>query len=117
MLTAPPHLDVYYASTCAPCRLELPVVLHALADGTDIRLLIVSDPLRAKADFTTAGAALVRVARLAEGESPRDRLRRAGDADGILPFARSVGAKGRICAAWRGALTRLRIQALLSRCH
>jgi hypothetical protein len=117
MFVLPPHLDVYYASTCAPCRLELPSILQTLAAGKDIRILIVSDPGRAAAELALVGPKLAQVARMADGKDPRDRLRRAGDADGILPFTRTVAANGRICATWRGALTRLRIGDMLSACR
>ena len=116
MVVTPPHLDVYYAPTCAPCRLELPAILGAIEDGKDIRVLIVSDPVRSIADLAAVSSKLVKVAYPAQGANPRDRLRRVGDADGILPFTRSVGGKGRVCGIWRGALTRWRILDLLSRC-
>lgn len=116
MITPPPHLDVYYASTCAPCRLELPAILGAINDGKDVRLLIVSEPARATADLKATSSRLLKVMSPAQGSNPRDRLRRVGDADGILPFTRSVSAKGNVCAIWRGTLTRWRIRDLLSRC-
>jgi len=117
MFPTPPHLDVYYASTCAPCRAELPAIRDAVRDGKDIRILIVSDPQRAAADLTAVEPKLAQLARMADGDDPRERLRRAGDMDGILPFSRAVGAKGRSCATWRGALTHLRILGLLSLCR
>lgn len=117
MFAITPHLEVYYASTCAPCRVELPVILEALQDGTNIRILIVSDLRQAKADLAATAPRLVQAAQMADGRDARDRLRGAGDADGILPFTRAVNAKGKICATWRGALTRFRIQDLLSRCR
>lgn len=109
-------MDVYYASTCAPCRVELPAILEAVRDGSDIRILIVDAPRRAMKDLAAIEPRLAGLARPAAGGDPRARLRRAGDADGILPFARSVGADGRVCGAWRGMLTLSRIRALLSRC-
>ncbi len=117
MFSAPPHLDVYYASTCAPCRLELPAVLQALRDGKHIRILIVSDVQQARADLAATSPRLVQVAQVADGRDARDRLRRAGDTDGILPFTRSMDAQEKVCTTWRGALTRLRIRDLLSRCR
>lgn len=117
MIATPPHLEVYYASTCAPCRVELPVISEAITAGNDIRILVVSDPDRARTDLATVNPALLFKMRLAEGKNPRDRLRLAGDTDGILPFTRSVGAQGNICATWRGLLTRFRIRALLARCR
>jgi len=117
MFATPPHLDVYYASTCAPCRLELPAILEAIQDGKKIRILIVSDLQQAKADLAATAPKFVQAAQLAAGHDARDRLRRAGDSDGILPFTRSMSAKGNVCATWRGALTRFRIQDLLARCR
>ncbi len=115
MVPTPPHLDVYYASTCAPCRLELPVL--AAARGADIRILIVSEEARAREDMAAVSASLAQTARLAAGRSPRDRLRRAGDDDGILPFTRVARADGSACGAWRGLLTRARILSLLAACR
>lgn len=117
MIDVPPRLEAYYAPVCAPCRLELPAVLKALDTGNDIRILIVSDIARAKSDLQAVSPHLDQAAHIAAGRDARDRLRRAGDADGILPFARSVSARGKVCATWRGALTAFRIQDLLSRCR
>ncbi len=115
MVPTPPHLDVYYASTCAPCRLELPVL--AAARGADIRILIVSEEARAREDLAAVSISLAKTARLANGHSPRDRLRQAGDDDGILPFTRVARADGGTCVAWRGILTRARIAGLLAACR
>ncbi len=117
MVPALPHLDVYYASTCAPCRLELPVIAEALAKGTDIRILVVSDLPRARAELSDTAQPLARVARLADGSSPRARLRRAGDGAGILPFASAAAAGTASCASWRGILTRDRIVCLPAPCR
>ncbi|HEY0265208.1 MAG TPA: hypothetical protein VGC16_00560 [Rhizomicrobium sp.] len=117
MVPQPPHLDVYYASTCAPCRLELPAIAAAVAKGGDIRIVIVSDMPRARAELSAVSPPLAQGARLAEGATPRDRLRRAGDGDGILPFTRAVDGGDATCASWRGLLTRDRIVRLLAACR
>ena len=117
MIPSPPHLEVYYAPTCAPCRLELPAILEALTAGKAIRILIVDDVVQSRAQLAAASPRLSRTAQMAEGRDPRDRLRRAGDGDAILPFTRVISAKNHVCATWRGELTRWRIETLLTRCN
>lgn len=117
MIIPPPHLDVYYASTCAPCRVELPVIYQALRGGSDIRILVVSDMPRAKEDLSAVGQRLAQVASFAPGPSPNGRLRLAGDADGILPYTQAVDGRGHACASWRGMLTLSRIRKLFSKCR
>lgn len=114
MILPPAHIDVYYASTCVPCRLELPVLRSAIVNGMDIRIVIVSDQAQAKLEL--GAAQLADRATLAPGISARDRLRRAGDQDSILPFARTVRMGTKACATWRGILTLPRIKSLLSSC-
>ena len=116
MHAMPPQLEVYYASTCAPCRVELPVLRDAVAEGRNIRIRIVSTPEKAMADFQSTSASLARTASVATGRDERDRLRRAGDSDGILPYSRSLSGNGRVCSVWRGMLTLPRIRAMLQRC-
>jgi hypothetical protein len=92
------------------------VLLQALREGSDVRVLIVSDAPRAMQDLSSAGQPLARIASIAPGSSPNNRLRMAGDADGILPYSKAVDGHGRVCARWRGMLSLSRIRELLLRC-
>jgi thiol-disulfide isomerase/thioredoxin len=108
---------VFYAPSCAPCRLELPV-LASFAKTRDghLRIVIVSEAVRALADLIEASPALAAVAVTASSHDARAALRQAGDADAILPFTRSLSSNGAVCASWRGALTVMRINHLLTAC-
>ncbi|HEY4075594.1 MAG TPA: hypothetical protein VGM26_01555 [Rhizomicrobium sp.] len=117
MIPSPPHLEVYYAPSCAPCRLELPVISGALTAGKAIRILIVDDLVQANAQLVAVSPRLLQTAQMAQGQDARDRLHRAGDGDGILPFTRVIGGKDQVCATWHGELTSWRIEALLTHCH
>ncbi len=115
--TPPPMLEVYYAPSCAPCRLELPAVAEfARRDGSRVRVVIVSDETRARIDLGQVSPALAASALVGSHATPRAALRAAGDGDGILPYARSLAANGKICARWRGGLTLARARALLAAC-
>lgn len=112
----PPVLDVYYAAYCAPCRLELPVVAAvAQHDGIAVRIEIVGDAVRARRDIAQSAPALLPVSE-ASALAPRAALLAAGDGDAILPYARVLASGGRVCARWRGLLSRFRARALLSAC-
>jgi len=87
-----------------------------MQDGTEIRVRIVDGVPQATIDLAAVNQRLARNASAAPGSSPNDRLRRAGDADGILPYSQSVDRQGHVCASWRGMLTLSRIRALLSKC-
>ncbi len=80
----PPVLEVYYSPTCAPCRLELPVVAEfAKRDGVRVRIVIVSEEVRARDDLRQISTRLVADAVVGSQSTPRAVLRAAGDADGI----------------------------------
>ena len=106
MLDAP-ILEVYYADTCVPCRHELPV-LAAAARDTRLVIYVLDRP-----DHLDG---LRNLAVVTAPADPRTVLRQAGDADGILPYARSVNATGTLCGSWRGILTADRITGLLNAC-
>ena len=111
MIAVPPALEVYYAATCAPCRLELPVLAAALREGAPVRVMLLTEEKRARAELAAISPDLAAQAVAAPaGQDPRIILRQAGDADGILPFARTS------CAGWRGTLTLERIRTLLAGC-
>jgi len=113
-----PVLDVYYASTCAPCRAELGVLAEvARAGSTPLMIYLLADRVTARAELEAASPLLPDLAVAPpSGTDERALLRTAGDADGILPFARVRTADGRICGKWRGILTMARIRALLRAC-
>ncbi len=117
MVPPVPVLDVYYASTCAPCRLELPVLAEAVRDGLPVTVVMLTDPARARRELAEASPDLAaRAEPAAIAADPRASLRAAGDPDGILPFSRVRGADGVPCRTWRGLLTLERIRALLKGC-
>ncbi|HUO90644.1 MAG TPA: thioredoxin family protein [Rhizomicrobium sp.] len=113
-----PVLEVYYSPTCAPCRLELPVLAEFVkADGARLRIVILDDEKRARSDLRDASSALEEAAVAPRQAKPRAALLAARDTDGILPFARALASDGRVCASWRGGLTMLRAKALISACR
>lgn len=112
-----PILEVYYAPSCAPCRLELPAVAEfAKSNGARVRIEIVSDEIRARREISQQSVELAENADANTNATPRAILRSAGDSDSILPYSRSLGADGKACAAWRGRLTLVRARALVSAC-
>src|SRR5579859_5749635 len=114
---APPTLEVFYAPSCAPCRLELPVLARfAKTQDNHLRIVILSEAPRARADLGQGSAALAAVAVTASSHDARTVLRQAGDAEAILPFARSLTANRAMCASWRGTLTIARINNMLTAC-
>jgi len=119
-LVAPdmPVLDVYYASTCAPCRADLAVLADVVREGhPKLVIYLLSDATEARAELAAASPQLPDLAvAMPTGSTEREVLRLAGDADGILPFARVRAADGRLCGTWRGILTLERIRALLKAC-
>ena len=116
MPVPPPILEVFYASTCTPCRLELPVLAQVQRAGTALRIVIISDPDGARRDLAGAAPQLSLVAVVPAHAAPRTILHEAGDADGILPYARAVAPDRRICASWRGILTVSRVNNMLAGC-
>ncbi len=113
-----PLLEVYYASSCEPCRLELPVLAEAARrDGVHLVVVILDEEARARRDLAAAGPALDAAAIMPpSARDQRTILREAGDPDGILPYARVRRADGRACGSWRGILTLARIKSLLASC-
>jgi thiol-disulfide isomerase/thioredoxin len=113
-----PVLDVYYASTCAPCRAELGALAEVVREGHDTLIIhFLTDATIARDELAAASPSLLeRAVALPAGTDQRAVLRDAGDADGILPFSRVRMGDGRACAKWRGILTVTRIKALLRAC-
>ncbi len=112
-----PVLDVYFAPTCAPCRLELPVLAEAVKDGLPITIVLLTDQPRARRELAAVSPALAaRAIPVPPAADPRAALREAGDPDGILPFSRVRAAAGTTCPTWRGMLTLQRIRTLLAGC-
>ena len=115
---APPAiLEVYYAPSCAPCRLELPALAQFARDGhSHLRIVIVSEPARAMGELKNASPRLLAAAVSSASAAPRATLLEAGDTDAILPYARSLLPNGKICARWRGGVTVDRARALVAAC-
>lgn len=113
----PPILEVFYSPTCAPCRLELPVLADLLTkDGANVRVVLLDQEDRARHDIREASPILERRIVRSANPKPRVALLAAGDADGILPFARAMTRNGTSCASWRGGLTLQRARMLIEAC-
>ncbi|MCW5737764.1 MAG: hypothetical protein KIS73_26830 [Enhydrobacter sp.] len=122
MLPLPPDvpvLEVFYSPSCAPCRLELPVVAQiAAGQEARVRIVILDQPARARNELRTVSPALEAAAvDPADGTSPREVLRAAGEDRSILPYARSLTPDGAVCAKWSGGLTMARAQGMLDACR
>jgi hypothetical protein len=114
---APPALEVFYSPSCLPCRLELPVVAEiAKRDGTQVRIVILDEEDKARAELRAASPQLDDRAVTAGDPSPNAVLRAAGNSRGILPYARSVAPGGETCAKWEGRLTLTRARSLMASC-
>lgn len=113
----PPMLEVYYSSTCAPCRLEFPMLAELAADpGSRLRIVILDHEERARSELKRVSPRLDAVAVGPTTVSPRDTLRAAGNERQILPWARSLTPQGEACATWSGILTRSRARSLIMAC-
>jgi thiol-disulfide isomerase/thioredoxin len=117
----PPVLEVFYSPTCAPCRLELPLLAELAGQAdTTLRIVIVDQTEKAQAELRAVSPRLEAIATAPvtgpSSASPGDALRAAGDANGILPYARSLTAAGEVCAQWSGGLTVSRVKSLLAAC-
>ena len=113
----PPVLEVFYSPSCAPCRLELPVVAQiADGQGVQVRIVILDQEERARQELREVSPALETAAATRIAASPNELLREAGDDKGILPYARSLAASGEVCARWSGGLTLSRARSLLAAC-
>ena len=112
-----PALEVFYASTCEPCHLELPNLARLTRDR-DFRMIIVllTDEAKARLELKAVSPELEAVATPSSNPDARAALRAAGDADGILPYARLRRTDGRSCGSWRGILTAARVRILLANC-
>ena len=113
----PPVLEVFYSPTCAPCRLELPVLAEVAGqEGSRVRIVILDQEARARSELRAVSPHLDANAASPAGNAPRNLLRAAGNDRGILPYARSVNAEGRVCSTWSGMLTVKRARSLLAAC-
>jgi thiol-disulfide isomerase/thioredoxin len=113
----PPVLEVFYSPTCAPCRLELPLIADVAAQpDARVRIVILDQEERARTELRTVSTRLDAIAVGPSAASPGDALHAAGDANRILPYARSLTADGAVCATWSGGLTISRVKSLLAAC-
>jgi len=117
MLPLPPAvLEVFYAPSCTPCRLELPVLAAFTQEGGQVRVVILDEEARARDELRAVSPRLEASAKALTGASPGDAMRAAGNANGILPFSRAVTPGGEICAKWTGRLTLDRARELVAAC-
>jgi hypothetical protein len=113
----PPVIEVFYSSTCTPCRLELPILAEVMGEqGTRMRIVILEQEERARAELRAVSPRLDAIAVGPTAATPGDALRAAGNDRGILPYARSMTAQGEICTTWSGGLTLSRVKSLLAAC-
>jgi hypothetical protein len=100
-----PTLEIYYAQSCAPCRLELPAISELVQkEHAPVHFFVLDGgPESRRTLGAAAPGATITDAASRGGE--RKVLAAAGDTDAILPYARAVGLRGELCAAWRGRLT------------
>jgi hypothetical protein len=113
----PPVLEVFYSSTCTPCRLELPAIAEIAGErGTQVRIVILEQEDRARAELRAVSPRLDAIAAGPPKASPGDVLRSAGNDRGILPYARSMTPEGAVCGTWSGGLTVSRAKSLLAAC-
>jgi thiol-disulfide isomerase/thioredoxin len=113
----PPVLEVFYSPTCAPCRLELPVLAEVVrGQGTSVRIVILDQEERARGELHAVSPGLDAVAVGPEATAPADVLRAAGNDRGILPYARAVDSEGAACSTWSGGLTVSRIKSMFAAC-
>ncbi|HEY2613143.1 MAG TPA: hypothetical protein VGI94_20205 [Reyranella sp.] len=85
-------------------------------DGVRVRVVILDEEDRARAELREVSTRLEAVAESKVGEAPNAVLRDAGNDTGILPYARSVTSNGAVCAKWSGRLTVARAASLLAAC-
>jgi thiol-disulfide isomerase/thioredoxin len=113
----PATLEVFYSPSCAPCRLELPVVAEfAGQEGARIRIVILDEEARALEELRAVSPRLEAAAESKLSQSPNEILGAAGNSNRILPYARSVTANGEVCAKWAGRLTLERARSLVMAC-
>jgi thiol-disulfide isomerase/thioredoxin len=113
----PPVLEVFYSPSCAPCRLELPVVAEiAGRPDIQIRIVILDQEERARIELRAVSPDLEAAAESRVENSPNAVLRAAGNSNGILPYARTLAANGAVCAKWAGGLTLARIRGMVAAC-
>jgi thiol-disulfide isomerase/thioredoxin len=108
---------MYYASTCAPCQLDLPVAAALVKQNSvKLRIVIIGNAPKALADLKAVSSSLVDAAETTAEQNPRAVLRSAGDSDGILPYARTRD-NGKTCATWRGRLSLDKALQMIAACR
>ena len=118
MIDMPPAIvEVYFDSSCTPCRRELPALAKAVGEeNIPLAIFILGDETKAREQLNEISPVLLPRAKSVGDKDVRGVLRAAGNDEGILPYARAVQANGHVCAQWRGILNVDRIRALLAAC-
>jgi thiol-disulfide isomerase/thioredoxin len=106
----------FWATWCAPCRAEVPILVRAQsrwgARGVQIVGLAVDDPAavsRFGQDFGVNYPLLV-------GQSDVDEIgRRLGNHRGVLPYTAVIDGEGRLLATKVGAYSESELEATLTR--
>ena len=93
----------YWASWCAPCREELPLLAEfAGRPGNGIHVVAIALDTPAEAQAFIA-AQFAELAVLVENPAASDSSVRLGNRHGVLPFSVLIGADGRLVARKVGA--------------
>ena len=93
----------YWASWCAPCREELPLLAEFAGrpgNGIHVVAIALDTPAQAQAFIAAQSVAL---AVLVESPAASDSSVRLGNRHGVLPFSVLIGADGRLVARKVGA--------------
>jgi len=88
----------------------------AKQNGALVRVIVLDQEERARMELRAVSADLEAAAESRVEKSPNAVLRAAGNANGILPYARSVTESGDVCAKWAGGLTLTRIRSMVAAC-
>lgn len=121
-VAAPPPvrtiLQVFYSAGCRQCDPELPLLAKVMEDNAvDLVITVLGDRDKGYAELRKASPRLVEIATAASSHEERDLLRAAGNANGKLPYARTLLSTGVACQTWQGGLTPGVLDRMLESCR